>query len=160
MKFRGDLHNLEKIAWLQSLIWGAFSSYTATHTSHHPSILGNPPKSSPHRFFKCFPKNSRAFPKVTTHPAWGTPLRKISRWFQVQDLVLQTPSCKVDPLKLCWEDCPEASSPGRGTAGNEQGFEGPSVGVFRKIRVNPPKWMVFLNGKPYCKMDDLGGKPN
>jgi len=22
-----------------------------------------------------------------------------------------------------------------------------------------PKWMVVYNGKPYCLMDDLGGKP-
>ena len=33
---------------------------------------------------------------------------KIDPGWKVQDLVLQTPSCKVEPLKLCWEDCPEA----------------------------------------------------
>ena len=29
--------------------------------------------------------------------------------------------------------------------------------MFPKTGVNPPKWMVYYNGKPYEQMDDLGG---
>ena len=34
----------------------------------------------------------------------------------------------------------------------------PYIGV-SKNRGAPPKWMVKIMGKPYCLMDDLGGKP-